>query len=65
MVINIEVGWMNLSERFRGCLLGLATGDAVGTTVEFCRRGSFPPVTDMVGGGPFKLKPGQWTDDTS
>lgn len=56
---------MNSSERFRGCLLGLATGDAVGTTVEFQRRGSFSPVTDMVGGGPFNLKPGQWTDDTS
>ncbi|OLP16628.1 ADP-ribosylglycohydrolase [Leptolyngbya sp. 'hensonii'] len=56
---------MNQTERFRGCLLGLATGDAVGTTVEFQPRGSFPPVTDMVGGGPFNLKPGQWTDDTS
>jgi len=56
---------MNLSERFRGCLLGLATGDAVGTTVEFRVRGTFPPVTDMVGGGPFNLNPGQWTDDTS
>jgi ADP-ribosyl-[dinitrogen reductase] hydrolase len=52
-------------DRFRGCLLGLAAGDAVGTTVEFKRRGSFKPVTDMVGGGPFHLKPGQWTDDTS
>ena len=51
--------------RFRGCLLGLAVGDAIGTTVEFKPRGSFPPVTDMVGGGPFRLKPGQWTDDTS
>lgn len=51
--------------RFRGCLLGLAVGDAVGTTVEFQRRGSFPPVTDMSGGGPFRLKAGQWTDDTS
>src|SRR5215207_1506425 len=51
--------------RFRGCLLGLAVGDAVGTTVEFKPRGSFPPVTDMVGGGPFHLKAGQWTDDTS
>ena len=28
-------------DRFRGCLLGLATGDAVGTTVEFRRRGTF------------------------
>lgn len=52
------------TERFRGCLLGLAAGDAVGTTVEFKPRG-FAPVTDMVGGGPFGLQPGQWTDDTS
>ncbi|HEX6035858.1 MAG TPA: ADP-ribosylglycohydrolase family protein [Anaerolineales bacterium] len=51
--------------RSRGCLLGLAVGDAVGTTVEFMRRGSFAPVTDMIGGGPFRLQPGQWTDDTS
>ena len=51
--------------RYQGCLLGLAAGDAVGTTVEFKQRGSFTPLTDMVGGGPFRLKPGQWTDDTS
>ncbi|MBK6900644.1 MAG: ADP-ribosylglycohydrolase family protein [bacterium] len=56
---------MNCSSRFRGCLLGLAAGDAVGTTVEFRPRGSFAPLMDMVGGGPFGLLPGQWTDDTS
>jgi ADP-ribosyl-[dinitrogen reductase] hydrolase len=55
----------SLAERYRGALLGLACGDAVGTTVEFKPRGSFQPLTDMVGGGPFHLKPGQWTDDTS
>jgi len=43
----------------------LAAGDAVGTTLEFKPRGSFEPLTDMVGGGPFDLEPGQWTDDTS
>ena len=52
-------------DRYRGCLLGLACGDAVGTTVEFSRRGSFAPLTDMLGGGPFRLQPGEWTDDTS
>jgi ADP-ribosyl-[dinitrogen reductase] hydrolase len=52
-------------DRFRGALLGLAVGDAVGTTVEFLRRGSFRPVTGMTGGGPFRLRPGEWTDDTS
>lgn len=52
-------------DRFRGCLLGLAIGDALGTTLEFKSPGSFAPITDIVGGGPFKLEPGQWTDDTS
>jgi ADP-ribosyl-[dinitrogen reductase] hydrolase len=52
-------------DRFRGCLLGLACGDAVGTTLEFKRPGTFTPITDMVGGGPFNLQAGQWTDDTS
>ena len=56
---------ITLKDRYRGSLLGLACGDAVGTTLEFKRRGSFAPITDMVGGGPFNLKPGQWTDDTS
>jgi ADP-ribosyl-[dinitrogen reductase] hydrolase len=52
-------------DRFRGSLLGLAVGDALGTTLEFRSPGTFTPVTDMVGGGPFGLQPGQWTDDTS
>ncbi len=52
-------------ERYRGALLGLAAGDALGTTLEFKPPGSFRPVDDMVGGGPFHLQPGQWTDDTS
>lgn len=54
-----------LNERARGLLLGLAAGDALGTTVEFSPRGTFTPLTTIVGGGPFALKPGQWTDDTS
>ena len=52
-------------DRALGCVVGLAIGDAVGTTVEFLPRGGFPPVTDMIGQGPFRLSPGQWTDDTS
>lgn len=56
---------MTTLDRYRGCLLGLAAGDALGTTLEFEQPGSFAPLTDMVGGGPFNLKPGEWTDDTS
>ncbi len=54
-----------LRDRFRGALLGLAVCDALGTTLEFKAPGTFQPITDLVGGGPFGLKPGQWTDDTS
>jgi ADP-ribosyl-[dinitrogen reductase] hydrolase len=54
-----------IRDRALGSLVGLAVGDAIGTTVEFQPRGTFDPVTDMVGGGPFDLRPGQWTDDTS
>ena len=50
---------------FQGCLMGLAVGDALGTTLEFNRPGSFNPIDDIVGGGPFALKAGYWTDDTS
>jgi ADP-ribosylglycohydrolase len=53
------------ADRYLGSLLGLAAGDAVGTTLEFRPPGTFVPLTDMVGGGPFGLAPGEWTDDTS
>jgi ADP-ribosylglycohydrolase len=52
-------------DRFRGCLVGLAVGDAVGTATEWKPYKSFKPITDMVGGGPFNLEPGYWSDDTS
>ena len=55
---------MNL-DRYRGSILGLAVGDALGAPVEFKRPGSFKPVTTMTSGGAFGLRPGQWTDDTS
>jgi len=55
---------MDLLDRYKGFLLGLAVGDAIGTNLEFQRRGTFKPIDDMVGGGPFNLIPGQWTDNT-
>ena len=53
-----------LRDRAKGALVGLAVGDAVGTTLEFQPRDQHF-VTDMVGGGPFSLRPGDWTDDTT
>ncbi len=56
---------MDEVECYRGSLLGLACGDAVGATVQFYGPGTFEPVTDMTGGGSFHLEPGEWTDDTA
>ncbi|PEQ12685.1 hypothetical protein B2G71_10285 [Novosphingobium sp. PC22D] len=54
-----------IRDRAVGALLGLAVGDAVGTTLEFKARDSYPLHCDMTGGGPFRLAPGEWTDDTA
>ena len=54
-----------LSERYRGLLLGLAIGDALGMPVQHRRRGTFTPVGDLLAGGPFDLPRGAWTDDTA
>lgn len=56
---------MDLRSRYTGSILGLACGDALGTTLEFSSPGSFEPHLDIKGGGPFQLPPGYWTDDTS
>lgn len=60
-----------MNDRAKGALLGLAVGDALGTTYEFKRieQVAYPalatqPATDVVGAGPFGLAPGQITDDT-
>ncbi len=58
-------GQSTIKDRAIGALLGLAIGDAVGTTLEFRARDTYEPLTDMVGGGPFGLKRGEWTDDTA
>jgi ADP-ribosyl-[dinitrogen reductase] hydrolase len=54
-----------LRERFHGALLGLAIGDALAAATQFGRPGRFAPVGDMVGGGPFGLPRGGWSDDTA
>ena len=57
----------SILDRARGVILGLAVGDALGSTLEFQPRTEWPGKLhrDMVGGGPFSLEPGQWTDDTA
>ena len=51
--------------RKKGCMYGLAIGDAMGAPVEFIARGTFEPVTEYRSGGKFRLEAGEWTDDTA
>lgn len=54
-----------LRSRFRGALLGLALGDALAAPAQYARAGTFGPVRDLLGGGPYDLPRGAWTDDTA
>jgi len=51
--------------RFLGALVGLAAGDALAAATQYRRPGTFSPVGDLLGGGPFDLPRGGWSDDTA
>jgi ADP-ribosyl-[dinitrogen reductase] hydrolase len=64
-------GTDSATARRLGAVMGLAVGDALGTTFEFRRidQPNYPtlatgPATDVTGGGPFVLPAGAITDDT-
>ena len=53
-------------DRRAGAVLGLAVGDALGATYEFCSPEEIPEgPLEMVGGGWLGLEPGETTDDTA
>ncbi len=54
-----------LRNRFLGALIGLAVGDALAAPTQYRRPGTFAPVGDLLGGGPFDLPRGGWSDDTA
>ncbi len=54
-----------LRSRFLGAFIGLAVGDALAAATQYRRPGTFTPVGDLLGGGPFDLPRGGWSDDTA
>jgi len=55
----------SIRSRFSGALIGLAVGDALAAATQDLEPGTFAPVSDVMGGGPFGLPPGAWSDDTA
>jgi len=56
---------MNIDQA-KGMLVGLAVGDALGTTLEFTRPSQNDKLhTEMIGRGPFNLPAGAFTDYSS
>ena len=57
-----------LRDRFRGALLGLAAGDALGAPAEFLTADQvvekYGVITGMIGGGVYDVAPGEVTDAT-
>lgn len=55
-------------DRYIGCLVGLAVGDALGAPLEFVSRAevvsNYGEVREMIGGGWLDVEAGEWTDDT-
>ncbi len=54
-----------LKDRYRGLVLGLALGDALAAPAQHRRAGSFTPLGDLLGGGPYDLPRGAWSDDAA
>lgn len=52
-------------DRLKGCLVGLAIGDAIGVHLEFKPKGSHEKILGFTEGNPYNIPLGCWTDDTS
>ena len=62
---GVVVKAVSMADRFRGVMVGIAAGDALGAPLEFGPpRPKHNLLREMIGGGPFGWKPGEWTDDT-
>jgi ADP-ribosyl-[dinitrogen reductase] hydrolase len=60
-----SAGTCDLRARFCGALTGLAVGDAFAAATQGRTAGNFAPVHELLGGGPFALPAGAWSDDTA
>ena len=52
-------------DKFQGCLIGFAIGDAIGSPLEFSERDDLCQFTEMENNYHYNLPAGHWTDKTS
>ena len=51
--------------RYKGCFIGLAIGDALGSPIQFKKRDTYLHVRGYTKGGEFNSAKGEYTDDTA
>lgn len=54
-----------MQSRFMATMAGLACAEAIGLQAQHAVAGTFTPITDITGGGPWQLLPGQWGAGTA
>jgi ADP-ribosyl-[dinitrogen reductase] hydrolase len=64
LLYSLGADHSDIIDRYRGALLGVAIGDALGMPLEGSARDAHV-VNDYEAGGPFQLEAGRWTDETS
>lgn len=52
-------------DRMKGMIYGLVVGDCLGSCIEFSGKNDHDYITEYQDGGPYNLRAGDWTDDTS
>lgn len=55
----------NKLDRYNGCLVALAVGDALGSPIQFKKRDTYLHVRGYTLGGEFNSQKGEYTDDTA
>jgi ADP-ribosyl-[dinitrogen reductase] hydrolase len=61
----LDTALLQLTERVRGAIIGSALGDALAAPAQYRRAGTFMPIRDLLGGGPYDLPPGAFSDDAA
>lgn len=63
--MKMKIQMINKLDRYKGCLVALAIGDALGSPIQFKNRDTYLHIKKYTTGGKFNSQKGEYTDDTA